>query len=464
MRVAVARPGGRAQRWHDAVIEAIGAVAGVRIVSAADRDADVVVDLSNDYTGVAAPLGIWRFAFGDGTPFAGGARGTLARLYRTTGDPARAVVLHEGWYRAQTAAAWGTRSVPLRVAPWCARVLRQVAAGDADVLSAEARPTAGCADAVPPHASTPLRVRIADATRDWRTRQRWSIGIAPGEIADILERGSLPQVTWMQNPPADRFYADPFPLERCGDRLRVVVEDYRYRSRDKLLTTIDVSLRGALLAARRADGLPVKASYPFLLRRGGSIFCVPETFRSCKTSAFRREPDGAWRHAADLLTGMPVVDPTIVEWNGRWWLFCTKQGDEDQTELHVFHASDWRGPWAPHLLNPVKADTRSARPAGACVVVDGGLYRPAQNCARHYGAGIAVNRVVELSPTRFREEPAVELWPDPASAWPDGLHTINSLGGVTVVDGLRLEPRNFTATGVRHRLGGFRRSAVSDTD
>ena len=29
--------------------------------------------------------------------------------------------------------------------------------------------------------------------------------------------------------------------------------------------------------------------------------------------------------------------------------------------------------------------------------------------------------------------------PSPDSEWPDGLHTINSLGDVTVVDGLRVE-------------------------
>ena len=71
--------------------------------------------------------------------------------------------------------------------------------------------------------------------------------------------------------------------------------------------------------------------------------------------------------------------------------------------------------------------------------MDGALYRPAQNCARRYGGGLTINRVCELSERRFREEMTLTFRPSPESEWPDGLHTINSLGGVTVVDGLRVE-------------------------
>jgi hypothetical protein len=143
----------------------------------------------------------------------------------------------------------------------------------------------------------------------------------------------------------------------------------------------------------------------------------------------------------DLLTGFPFVDATLVEHDETWWMFCTKQGDEDQTELYAFLATDWCGPWQPHPLNPVKSDTRSSRPAGACFTIGGQLYRPAQNCARRYGAALTINRIVELTPRAFREEPVLSLRPSESSLWPHGMHTINSIGGVTVVDGLRVERR-----------------------
>jgi len=89
----------------------------------------------------------------------------------------------------------------------------------------------------------------------------------------------------------------------------------------------------------------------------------------------------------------------------------------------------------------VKSDTRSSRPAGACFTIDDVLYRPAQNCARRYGAGITINRIVQMTRAQFRESAVLELRPADGSLWPDGLHTINSFGGVTLVDGLRIERR-----------------------
>jgi hypothetical protein len=455
LRVAVVAPALPPDDWRHGVADAVRAVDGVdvtSIVASAARvrsaDVDVLIDLAGD-AGIAGDdvprLGVWRYGFGDGAPVAGGAPGTRARLYRTTADPAAAVVLHHGWFRARTAAGWGTRSVGHRVAPWCARVLRQIVMGDADVVSAPSQATDGCRDRLPPPLAAPLGAGLVDTLRDWLTRQRWTIGLVPVGIEDILQRGSLPEPAWLVGQPSDRFYADPFVLDVRGGHARVMVEDYRYASRRKGLTELSVGMSGVLMGSRECANLPVQASYPFLLRRNRRLFCLPETFRARRLSAFAWDAGAsAWTLHRDLLEGFPCVDSTLLERDGRWWLFCTKQGDEDQTDLHVFFTSagdDWTGTWQPHPLNPVKSDTRSSRPAGACIEVGGTLYRPAQNCARRYGASLTINRILDLTTTSFREEPALTLQPSPSSSWPDGMHTINSAGGVTVVDGLRIERR-----------------------
>ena len=48
------------------------------------------------------------------------------------------------------------------------------------------------------------------------------------------------------------------------------------------------------------------------------------------------------------------------------------------------------------------------------------------------------NRVVALTPTTFREEPAAFVAPDAGGPYPDGLHTLSGVGNVTLVDGKRL--------------------------
>jgi hypothetical protein len=454
LRVAVI-PHARALRWNRAVIDSLGETPGLDldIQSSINPQSailnpqccDAVVDLAGAVSSVEPRFGVWRYGFGDGALFAEGAPGTNARLYRVTPDPDRAVVLHEGWYRARTAEGWGTTSVGDRVAPWAARVLRQIQLGDRRVVDRIPQSTAGCRDALPPEPPTPLgaaRIDAVDTVRSWLARQRWTIGVIPVDIEEVMQRGTLPEPTWLDGQPSDRFYADPFPLAVCGDRTRVLVEEYIYPSRVKRLVEIEVGRSGELLCRRDAGALPQSASYPFLLRRDGRLFCVPETSGARCVSSFVSDDGGrSWMPHRDLLTGFPFVDATLVDHDETWWMFCTKQGDEDQTELYAFFATDWCGRWQPHPLNPVKSDTRSSRPAGACFTIGGQLYRPAQNCARRYGAALTINRIVELTPRAFREEPVLSLRPSQSSPWPHGIHTINSIGGVTVVDGLRVERR-----------------------
>jgi hypothetical protein len=445
IRVAVAYLDGEPAAWHRAVVDAVSRVEGVELVEPSTDAFDLLIDLDGRSMPIDCALGVWRYGFGDGAAVADGAAGTWARLYRLTADPERAVVLRDGWYRARTRHGWGTWSVGERVAPWCASVLRQLRLGGAALLQQSSVPTAGCRGTAPRDEHPPigrLGVDVVDTVRGWLTRQRWTIGVVPAGIEDIIRRGSLPDPTWIEPQPPDRFFADPFILEVEGDRVRLLVEEYHYPSRIKQLVALDVTRSGQIVGTEAPPGLPPHASYPFLLARGDQdrVVCIPETSGAEQAAAYMMSEDGCWTRAHTLLDRFRAVDSTLLEHDGWWWLFCTKQGDEDQTELHLFIAPDWTGPWTPHPLNPVKSDTRSSRPAGACFRIDGQIYRPAQNCARRYGAGITINRIVELTPHSFREEAVLSLRPQ-SDTWPHGLHTINSIGGITVVDGLRVERR-----------------------
>jgi hypothetical protein len=371
---------------------------------------------------------------------AAGAPGTLARLYRLTPDPRRGVVLREGWYGAPSAETPGTRSVLERVAPWCARVLDQLRRGDEAVVSAAEQPIAGCSSARPPSHAAGWPWHAVDALQRWVRRERWTVGLLPVPIEEVLQLGSIPEPRWITNQPADRYYADPFPFRCAEDRLQLIVEEFRYRNGCGRVAELEITRDARLLNARLRIAAPGHVSYPFILRDNGRAYCIPETAQAGRVSAYDCDrADGPWPVRAQLLDSVPAVDSTLLAHDGVWWLFCTHRGEENQTELHLFSAGDWRGPWAPHPLNPVKSDARSSRPAGACFVRGDTVYRPAQDCSRRYGGALAINRIVELSPRRFREETVLTLRPSPSSAWPDGVHTINALDDVTVIDGLRVE-------------------------
>ena len=66
---------------------------------------------------------------------------------------------------------------------------------------------------------------------------------------------------------------------------------------------------------------------------------------------------------------------------------------------------------------------------------EGKLYRPSQNCAESYGANIIINKVLKISPMEFIEEPILTI--NPNSTALDGVHTLSSFGGITLIDGVR---------------------------
>jgi hypothetical protein len=180
----------------------------------------------------------------------------------------------------------------------------------------------------------------------------------------------------------------------------------------------------------------VHTSYPFLFEHDGSVYMLPETSAANELALYRADPfPRTWRRIATLLAGVPVVDASLVEHDGRWWIFATRSDLGDNHSLSIWHATELLGPWNAHRGNPVKTDIRSARSGGTPFVIDGTLYRPAQDGSRTYGGRVILNRVERLTTTEFRETPVVSVTPQRGTAYPDGLHTLSAAGRRTIVDG-----------------------------
>jgi hypothetical protein len=137
-----------------------------------------------------------------------------------------------------------------------------------------------------------------------------------------------------------------------------------------------------------------------------------------------------------VLLDEPLYDPTLFEHEGRWWMFGTL-APLTNVALQIYYSDTFEGPYRPHVLNPVKFDIRSSRPAGTPFIHDGQLWRPAQDSSRTYGGRIAFNRILELTPETFREETVRYFGPVMGSTYDKGLHTVVQVGDVTLIDGKR---------------------------
>jgi hypothetical protein len=178
-------------------------------------------------------------------------------------------------------------------------------------------------------------------------------------------------------------------------------------------------------------------SYPCTLRDGETVYCVPESTQRGATRIYRMDDDGRLTPICDVAPHARLADPTLFRWNGLYWLGCTDLDLGGHDNLCLLYANAVTGPWTAHARWPVKIDIRGARPAGMVFNVDGRLFRPGQNCAATYGAGVTIHEILTLTETDFHEAPTTELRPDKLGPFPHGLHTLVHDGERFWIDGKR---------------------------
>lgn len=269
----------------------------------------------------------------------------------------------------------------------------------------------------------------------------WNIGIVNAPIITFLDSTARPSITWLPPPRRGTFLADPFAV-RSNGTVYILCEEFDYSTNRKRIVSIELKNSSISSGPSVAIPLPVPASYPYLLKHEGHIYCVPETNQARETNIYKaKELPNKWIKVATLISNFPALDTTIFNHEGRWWLTCTREDSSDHSignqELHIWYAQDLLGPWKSHSGNPVKIDARSSRPAGTPFTHDGNLYRPTQDCSNNYGSRIVINRVTKLTQTEFEEQEAATFGPYSNEPFPDGVHTVSAVGNITVTDGLR---------------------------
>jgi hypothetical protein len=404
----------------------------------------------------ASRHGVWAYQFGDWTRYRGNPAGfwevydaepvTAALLVRLQPAADAVVVLREGYLRTNLFSWVANREQLLaRIAHWPAQVCIDIRNGITDRLMSQ--PLIGTArERGAPTRSQLLNYKCRIAARVLREEMRslfrhdqWNVGRIDRPISSFLQSGQPASVQWLKPPKPSEFRADPFGVWRDG-RLTILYEHFSYRNNRGTIAAIEPA-RGETGAAVQIGPQPaVHLSYPYLIEVEGRLLCIPESYEAGEIGLYEigRFPD-RWVKVANLLVGIPIVDATLFEHKGIWWLAGSPPAAKGATcELHLWYAPAITGPWRAHAVNPVKTDVRSARPGGTPFYENGVLYRPAQDCSRTYGGRVIINRVLTLTTTAFRETPAATVEPDPEGSYPAGLHTLSQAGDITLIDGKRV--------------------------
>ena len=237
-------------------------------------------------------------------------------------------------------------------------------------------------------------------------------------------------------PPKDRFWADPCPW-KFDDQYFVFIEEYVYSEGKGYISVLELGREGIVSGPDKVLEKDYHLSYPFIFEWQNSVYMVPETAANGTVQLYRcQEFPLKWELEKVLLEGVLARDATLMEIDGRWWMFVNVgEGDfpSDWDELYLYHAETPLGPWKHHKRNPVRTDVRGSRPAGRPFYHNGDLYRPAQDSSKFYGYAITLNKVIKITPEEYLETEVHKIVP----RWDKrviGTHTINRAEDLTVID------------------------------
>ena len=245
-------------------------------------------------------------------------------------------------------------------------------------------------------------------------------------------------------PPSDRLWADPFVWMHKGNYYIFYEEKLNSAGRGHIAClTLDPELNQ--LDNRVVLERPYHLSYPFIFEHKGQIYMLPETEQNHAVELYQcTDFPNQWVFAKTLLSDLRAVDPTLLEADGKWWLFANiRNGKRTWDTLYLYYADHFLSDqWTPHPRNPIVKDIRSARPAGRVFMHEGNWIRPSQDCSIRYGYAINFNRISVLTDFEYSEQREWYLEPL-ASQKILGTHTWNEHAGLTTIDALVQTPRYF---------------------
>ena len=247
--------------------------------------------------------------------------------------------------------------------------------------------------------------------------------------------------TWsdfkLLTPPKDRFWADPFPWQVNGEDF-IFYEELPFNTMKGHISSIKLGRTLDILSNEIVLERPYHLSYPFLFEYGKQLYMLPETRHNHQIEIYRCESfPNKWEKAGTLIAGIDAVDTTLLEFNGKWWMFTNviKAGGNAYDSLYLYHAnSPLSDNWVPHPLNPIVRNIQQARPAGRIFKRGNDLIRPSQDCSSRYGYAINFNLIEELSDTGYRELLIKTFLPPHDDRRILATHTWNSFRSLNAID------------------------------
>jgi len=268
------------------------------------------------------------------------------------------------------------------------------------------------------------------------SNDKWHILIRKGN--NLLTQSELHEYKLIQSPKGT-FWADPFVHEKDG-QINVFVEEFVDANARAHISVLKFNEQLELIDSTPIIETEYHLSYPFIFELNTDLYMVPESSENRTVSLYKcTNYPSEWQFIRNIMSDIAAFDSTIIEYNGKWWLFANvvkQAGVSDWDELYIYYTNDLiNGEWLPHAMNPVVSHTESARPAGKIFVHENRLIRPSQDSSKRYGYALNFFEIISLDETSYKESLIEKILPSFQNN-NLAIHTFNHSDNYSVIDGL----------------------------
>lgn len=262
---------------------------------------------------------------------------------------------------------------------------------------------------------------------------KWNIGVVDQSIDDLVTNKKLSTINWLKEDNVD-YAADPF-IVKDRNNINIYYEELNFwQGKGKIMMMENFDFK----TKKNISGISpsrIHLSYPYLIQDKGDLFCVPETSEASEIGLYKVDENNPLKlkKTKILIHGKQFVDTSIIFHLGKYWLFTSVTGIND--ELFIYYSDYLDGDYKAHDRNPIGVERQACRGAGNLFHVRDILYRPTQNSSHRYGGSIQINRIKILNESDYQTESVFEILPD--KKYNKGIHQISFTEEKIVVDGKR---------------------------
>lgn len=270
--------------------------------------------------------------------------------------------------------------------------------------------------------------------RKYMIDANWNIGFCEQTPENLIQQKKLNKIQWLKHPYKDRWFADPFIYKVTDDEIIVFVEECNLFGWPKGIIcelvidrkTISLKERHILLE------LDTHLSYPAIIRHEGKVYVYPENGASRKLNIYEYDSVSHKLVNPICILNEAVADASIIEQESKYLMIATKC-PETQEKAYLYQSKSLLGPFVEISTVPFQASRSCSRPGGNWIDTKEGLFRPAQDCSKHYGGALSIMSI-QKNGEFLIEKQLFQILPQ-SFRYNKGVHTLNFCDGLCVIDG-----------------------------